>query len=56
MLVLRDTYNLPWVKTFAMLCNAKLDGNNADSSHTAKVRIHRQFKELVTAEMDVKMC
>jgi len=42
-----------------MLCNAKLDDkvrNNADSSQTAKIRIHRQFNALVTAEMDGKMC
>jgi len=30
--------------------------NNADSKYTAKIRIHGQFKALVTAEMDGKMC
>jgi len=47
------------VSTFAILCNAKLDGrvrNNADSIHTAKLGINKQFKALVTAEMDGKMC
>jgi len=42
-----------------MLCNAKLDDrvrSNADSSHTEKMRIHRQYKALVTAEMDGNIC
>jgi len=50
---------LAWVSTFAILCNAKLDvgvRNNADSSHMAKLRMHRQFKAQVTAAMDGKMC